>query len=214
MTDGPLEARLKEALAELEALQEAARVAAHLLPWHSGSIPGDPQRCALARFLGWKLEGSIPVTVNGAMVFLEGGVALPLPPPVAAYQTLDGAGPNPTPVPPSPEHRGADPPSDLARRVAASKRRDTANGLIGLGIILVITGGIVLLSPFVQLAGEPGSISLFSANGICSSGFGQFAQGVSSGAAQTCGTVSLGFFGAWAGILLGGAALLIGIFRR
>lgn len=215
MSENGLDGRLSAALAELSEFDDPAKVAAHLLPWHAGSTPGDARASALARYLNWKLGPSSRVEVTREEAIAGPGVRLPLPPVVVAYQRLDSGGDVAVPtVPERAPHPPGATPSELGQRVAATRRRDLANGLLAVGVVLVISGAIVLLSPFVQFAGESGTISLFSANGICSSGLGQFAQAASAQASQACSGITLGFFVSWAAIVTGLAAIGVGTFRR
>ena len=211
---GATVSQLGAILKELDDLGSPAAIAAHLEPWQADSISGDPRSNALARYLQWKLSTPDGVSVDHQYAQMSGLPWVTLPATVAIYQRSAGdAAPAPLEATPPGEVFDAE---QFRARVEAAKRKDTNGGLVALGILLAIAGVIVLLSPFISLGGSAGTstISLFSANGICSSTLGQFAQGVSSQATQECGNISLGFFGSWAAIVIGAGLLLTGLLRR
>lgn len=218
---GSVEDQIRGYLQQLENLGSTAAIAGFLDRWRSGAVPGDRRRSALARYLQWSLALG-DVAVDAAYAQIPGHAWVRLPPHVARYQASDGEGPRLTQpidgpgIPPSPLQVVTD--EALRARVEDSKPSDTRIGLITFGLLLAIVGAIVLVVPFINLdssttTSTAATISLFSANGICSSGLGELAQGASSQFAQTCGNVTLGFFGSWAAIVLGAGLFLAGLLR-
>lgn len=206
--------RLGAILKELDDLGSPEAIAAHLEPWRVGSVPGDTRSNALARYLQWKLSIPDGVSVDHRYAQMSGLPWVTLPATVAIYQRTAGDV--------APGHAESTPPGEVfdaeefRARVEAAKRKDANGGLVALGVLLAISGVIVLLAPFISLGGSTGAstVNLFSANGICGSTLGQLAQGVSTLATQECGNISLGFFGSWAAIVVGAGLLLTGLLRR
>ena len=205
-------------LKELDDLGSPEAIAAHLEPWRVDVIPGDSRGNALARYLQWKLSVPEGVSIDHQYAQIKGWPAVPLPPQVASFQLQDARrAPSETTTSIPISHRQAgsvgnqeDPPNPVG---AAAPRGFNSNRM-ALGLFLAAIGLIALLSPFITLGGTTtaATVSVYAANGMCSSGIGQFAQGVDAQLTQQCGLITLGFLGSWVTILIGAGLLLIGLF--
>lgn len=208
---------LRIALEELSALGSREAISNQLQPWRcdpqSGAIDGRD----LARYLQWKIASPSEISLDNQYAKISGHPWVAIPPQVAAYvreSRASGAlAPSASHVPLISQDYNAE---EFKRRIEASKRADASTTLIWTGLLLAIAGAIALLVPFMNLGAgvDASTISLSTANGLCSSSFGALAQGFSAQVSQDCGNIALGFFGSWGAIVLGGGLALTGVLRR
>ena len=89
--------------------------------------------------------------------------------------------------------------------------RRIGEGLLVLGVAAAGLAAAGAWIPFLQVGGS--RISVSTANGICSSALGQFAQSLSGQAQVDCTAVTAGYWGAMLVGIAGLALIVVGIIR-